>query len=85
MIYSVIFTPAARRDIGKLSKDVQRRVISKLADLAKDPRGHGTLKLQGSEDLYRSRVGDFRIVYSIDDDKIIVTVIRVRDRKEVYR
>jgi mRNA-degrading endonuclease RelE of RelBE toxin-antitoxin system len=43
MIYAVIFTPAAQRDLRKLPKDIQHRIISKLEDLAKDPRGNGTL------------------------------------------
>ena len=84
MTYTVTLAPAAQRDIRKLEAGTQRRIVRKLEDLAEDPRGQDTLKLQG-EDLYRVRVGDFCIVYAIADDVLIVTVVRVRDRKDVYR
>jgi mRNA interferase RelE/StbE len=84
MTYTVILTPAAQRDVRKLDSEIQRRIIRKLSELAENPRMPGTLKLQG-EDLYRARVGDYRILYAIDDDTVIVTVVRVRDRKDVYR
>ena len=84
MIYTLVLTPAAQRDVRKLDGTVQRRIVRKLSELSENPRMPGTLKMQG-EDLYRVRVGDYRVLYAIDDDTVIVTVVRVRDRKDVYR
>ena len=73
MTYTVVLTPAAQRDVRKLDGAVQRRIVSKLCELADNPRMPGTLKMQG-EDLYRVRIGDYRILYAIDDATVIVTV-----------
>jgi mRNA interferase RelE/StbE len=61
---------------------MQRRVLRELDQLAQDPRGPGSIKLGGTDDLYRRHAGrDYVIVYQIEDD----LVLRVADRKEVYR
>ncbi len=75
MTYTVVLTPAAQRDVRKLDGAVQRRIVSKLSELADNPRMPGTLKMQG-EDLYRVRIGDYRILYAIDDATVIVTVVQ---------
>ena len=53
--------------------------------LAKEPRPKGVKKLSGADDLYRIRVGDYRVVYQIRDDRLIVLVVRIGHRKDVYR
>jgi len=67
--------PAALRD----------RVLSALQDLKKDPRPNGVKKLKGAEDEYRIRVQDYRILYTIDDARTCITVLRIENRREVYR
>ena len=64
---------------------MQRRVIKAVEALADAPRPSGCKKLQGSEDTYRIRVGDYRVIYSVDDSILIVAIERIRHRREVYR
>ena len=84
MAYQVIIRPSAAKAIRKLSKKAQRRVLASIEDLADDPRSHGCEKLAGS-DYYRIRSGDYRIIYEIMAKELVVHVVRVGDRKEVYK
>jgi mRNA interferase RelE/StbE len=82
----VRISPAADREIRKLDRLVQRRILKKLDGLMMDPRPNGVEKLTGSDvPRYRVRVGDYRIVYRIDDQVLTVLVLNVGDRKEIYR
>lgn len=65
-------------------KDVAR-LVSLVQSLSEDPRPSGVRKLKGAERSYRIRSGDYRIVYEIQDDALIVVIVRVRHRKDVYR
>jgi mRNA interferase RelE/StbE len=85
MAYQVLLTPRARRDVEKLPKTVGERVAAAIDALAIDPRPRGVKKLQGDENLWRVRVGSYRLVYEIHDDRLIVLIVRIADRKEVYR
>ncbi len=80
----VEFSSAAARAFLKLTKEQQRRIAPRIDSLAQDPRPAGCEKLTGV-DGYRIRVGDYRIVYLIDDATEIVTVAKVGHRREVYR
>lgn len=82
--YRVELTRAAERDLRGLSRDVLRRVDRKIQALANDPRPHGAKKLEGSANTYRVRVGDYRILYEIEDAAILVLVVRVGHRREIY-
>jgi mRNA interferase RelE/StbE len=84
MAYQVTITPAADRKIAKLPVDVRRRIADRLAGLSGDPRPPGSVKLTG-ENAYRARVGDYRIIYTIHDDRLIVLVIDVGHRRDIYR
>ncbi len=84
MSYRVIVTPPADRAIGSLPKDVRARIAKRLVTLAANPRPPGSVKLAG-QDAYRMRVGDYRIIFAIHDDRLIVLVIDVGHRREVYR
>jgi mRNA interferase RelE/StbE len=69
-----------------LPKDVFIRISGKITALAEDPRPSGVEKLSGSaEDFYRIRVGDYRVLYTIQDKVLLVIIIKVRHRREVYR
>jgi mRNA interferase RelE/StbE len=84
MKYTILVERYAQKQILKLAPKVIPVIKKAIAELAGNPRPIGYIKLKG-EEAYRIRVGDYRIIYEIDDDKIIVTVITVGHRKEVYR
>jgi mRNA interferase RelE/StbE len=83
--YRIVFLPVARKEIIALPHDVQKRIDRKILSLADDPRPHDVKALHGGKGLYRVRVGDYRIVYSVEDKIITVVIVRVRHRKDVYR
>lgn len=83
--YAVSFRRSAEKDLRRLDAGVQTRVIRAVERLAHDPRPDGCKKLQGSDDVWRIRVGDYRVIYTVDDVVLIVAVERVRNRKDVYR
>jgi mRNA interferase RelE/StbE len=83
--YTVVLTQAAQRDLRALDRRTLQRVDQKIRALATNPRPSGAEKLKGASDVYRVRVGDYRILYQIEDDRLIVAVVRVRHRREVYR
>ena len=74
----------AAKEIGDLPKADCRRVVAKIELLARDPRPHGCEKLSGAEK-YRVRQGDYRILYEIDDSAKSVTIVKVGNRREIYR
>lgn len=82
--YQVFFAPAAEKELEALPKKIVGRITAKIDGLAEDPRPHGCLKLRGEENQYRIRVGAYRVVYEIHDEKLVVLVVRVRDRKDAY-
>lgn len=85
MSYQVEFTPAAKRQIKKLIEPVQLAIVERLEQLAENPRPPGALKMQGAESLYRIRVGDYRIIYEIQDRTLLIAVVKVGHRGDVYR
>lgn len=86
MRYTVAFTPAATRQFRKLPRTVQAILRPAINALADDPRPSGVKKLTNADQgTYRVREGDYRIVYDIEDDILLVLVVRVGHRREVYR
>ncbi|MDI6774895.1 MAG: type II toxin-antitoxin system RelE/ParE family toxin [Verrucomicrobiota bacterium] len=85
MKHTVRMDSRARKTLDRLPGDMYGRVIRKLDALEENPRPFGVEKLAGPEDLYRVRVGDWRIVYAIRDRELVVIVIRIGHRREVYR
>ena len=83
-MYAVEFLPSAVRTLAKLEPVVRRRIARRIDRLAEDPRS-GAVKLRGVDDVWRARVGDYRILYLIEDDRFVVVVISVGDRRDVYR
>ena len=83
--YRIELTPAARRDLKSLAKDVLKRVDAKILSLARNPRPHGVKMLHGQAGFLRVRVGDHRIVYCVEDDRLLVLIVRIGHRREVYR
>lgn len=83
--YTILFRPSALRDFRKLSRDLQARLTPKIDALAHNPRPAGAEKLTGSENEYRIRVGDYRILYEIQDASLLLYVFRFAHRREVHR
>ena len=85
MPYEIELTPAAVRDLKKMPAHYQRRVRDAIDNLGHDPRPEGVKKLSGEENLWRIRVGEYRVVYGIEDKRLVVLVIRIGHRKDIYR
>jgi mRNA interferase RelE/StbE len=86
--YAIRIAPPAERAIGKLPAQIQIAVLGKLEELAEDPRPPGCEKTKelAQQGVYRIRVGkDYRIVYQVKDEVALILVVKVADRKEVYR
>jgi mRNA interferase RelE/StbE len=82
--YRLEILPGAERDLRRLAPAILRRVDARLRSLADQPRPPGVRHLQGSP-FWRLRVGDYRVIYTIDDAQQVVTIARVRHRGDVYR
>lgn len=85
MAYKVILKPSADKALSKLPVEAQRRIVAALDGLALEPRPHGVAKLAGDDNLWRVRVGEYRIVYEIHDGRLVVLVLRIAHRRDVYR
>jgi len=84
MAYRLNYLPAAQKSIEHLPRDMQRRLLDRIETLSFNPRPPGCVKLTG-QDAYRIRVGEYRVVYTIYDDRLLVLIIDVGHRREVYR
>ncbi len=85
MIYEVKFTKGARKMFKKLSQELQDRIQPKIDELAIEPRPNGVKKLQDEENSYRIRVGDYRVIYDIFDDVLVVKIVDVGHRSKIYK
>lgn len=85
MAYQILIDPAAVRELKKLDLRLQRSVAEAINALAENPRPLGSRKLAGSRNGYRVRVGDHRILYQIADKVLQVLIVKVGNRKDVYR
>ncbi len=84
MSYRVELTTAAARQVKKLPRPARDRVLDAIEDLADEPRPHGAKKLVGEKTAWRLRVGDYRVIYDVFDDELVVTVVRAAHRRDVY-
>jgi len=82
--YAVELKASARKELERLPAKLIQRIFPRLEALATEPRPAGCKKLKGGDNEWRIRVGDYRVVYVIDDAKALVTVTRIRNRSEVY-
>ena len=83
--YHIIIDQAAQKTLRRLPRDLQQRLGKALLVLETDPRPQNSRQLAGYQDTYRLRVGDWRIIYTIQDEKLVITVIRIGSRGDVYR
>ena len=84
MKYAVQFSPRAQRDLRSLPAQVVQRVLPRIETLTGEPRPAGAKKLSGDHDVWRIRIGDYCILYAINDDIRIVEVRKVGHRKDIY-
>jgi mRNA interferase RelE/StbE len=82
--YRVTLKSSAEKEFFRLPDTVSARIIPKIKALATDPRPHGSKKLRGGTDEWRIRIGDYRVIYVIDDEEMKVKVTRIAHRREVY-
>ena len=83
--YSITFARSARKELERLPDEIAGRILTKIESLSQNPRPAGTVRLRGPMNLWRVRVGDYRVVYAINDTARAVDVSIVRHRREVYR
>ena len=83
--YSIVFARSARKELQSLDPQVARRILKQIEALVANPRPSGVVKLEGASDLWRIRVGEWRVVYRISDRDRLVDVVAVRHRRDAYR
>ena len=81
---SIEFTASALREFKAFERAVQRRIATRIGDLAKNPIPPGAKKLHGEPNYYRIRVGDYRVIYRIDADRVAIVVVKIGHRHEFY-
>ena len=84
-MYRVEFLSSAAKEFRSLDAAIKRRIIPVIDKLIENPRPKGARKLRERKDLYRIRVGSYRVVYEIDDETRLIRVTRIRHRREIYR
>ena len=85
MRYEIIIKPTAEKGLDKVPRPIRRRIADALESLRTVPRPAGVVKLTDQGNLCDIRIGDYRVVYEIDDQRAIIAVLRVAHRKDVYR
>ena len=83
--YRIAWKNSAKKELKRLDRTVIPKIIAAAESLAADPHPSGHKKLQGSEHTYRIRIGDYRVVYSIEDQILLIEIIKVGHRKKVYK
>lgn len=85
MAYAIEFSRRANRQLEALPRQAQQQIQRRIDALADDPRPRGTVKMGGREGQYRIRTGDYRVIYQVKDDVLLVLVIDIGNRKDIYR
>ena len=84
-MYTVELKPAAQKFIAAQTKKIQRQLIEQIEALAHNPRPANSKLLHTKEKLYRVRSGNYRIIYQIQDRRLLIVVIKIGDRKDIYK
>jgi mRNA interferase RelE/StbE len=82
--YRIAFKRSVIKDLRQIPNQDVQRILKRIDDLADEPRGSGAEKLTG-EEVFRVRQGNYRILYTVEDDVVTVTIVRVGHRRDVYR
>ena len=83
--YRIAFKPSAADGLRALPKKDQKRIAARVDALAEDPFPSGAKKLSGKENIYRVRTGDYRVIYEVRKNVLLILVLKIGHRKEVYR
>ena len=83
-MYQVLISNRASKALEKIADDVYPRIVERIRNLASNPRPKGCKKLKGRSG-YRIRIGDYRIIYDIENDKLVVLIIEIGHRKDIYK
>lgn len=83
--YRVEFDRRAAKELGSIEKRDARRLRDEILALGGEPHPPGSIKLAGTDDLYRLRVGNYRVIYAVEEDRLVILIVRVGHRREVYR
>lgn len=83
--YQIEIKPSASKELGKLPRQMAIRVVASIKELADNPYPSGVKKLSGFDRTFRIRVGDYRVLYDIYENRLVIEIIRIRHRKDVYR
>ena len=84
-MYEILLERRAERDIKKLSIEIFQRIIPRIKALAENPKPTGSRKITGSKSDWRIRIGEYRVIYEVDEKSRVVKVMRIRHRKDIYR
>ncbi len=84
-MYEILLAAQAERDLKRLAAQEFHRIISAIKTLANTPRPPGCRKLEGSRSDYRIRIGDYRVIYEVEDKDNKVRIMRIRHRRDAYR
>lgn len=83
--YQIEWKNSAYKELQKLPRQMIPKIVSAIGDLSDNPYPQGVKKLVGSEHSYRIRFGDYRVIYEVIENKLIIEIVRVRHRKDVYK
>jgi mRNA interferase RelE/StbE len=83
--YAVIVARSAYKELDSLPPEIIERILPRIEQLANAPRPSGCRKLSGERNLWRLRIGEYRVIYSVDDDLRTVDISAVRHRRDAYR
>jgi mRNA interferase RelE/StbE len=83
--YRVKWRKTTKKDLRRIPPREVLKIVEAVEALAFDPKPHGSIKMQGSDCAYRLRIGDYRVVYEVYEHTVIIEIIRVRHRRDVYR
>jgi mRNA interferase RelE/StbE len=84
-MYKILYKKSVEKDLRKLPKSVLKPIVKKILALSQNPQPNGSVKLRGATNLYRIRHTDYRIIYSFNDGELVIFVIKIAHRKDVYK
>ncbi|MFQ6115225.1 MAG: type II toxin-antitoxin system RelE/ParE family toxin [bacterium] len=85
VIFKTRWKPSAAKELRGLDRQIIPRILKAVESLSSNPFPSGVHKLHGSEHSYRIRIGDYRVIYSVSESHLVIEIIRVRHRKNIYR
>jgi mRNA interferase RelE/StbE len=83
--YKIEWKRSATKELEKLPRPMISKIVSAVDNLSSNPFPQGVRKLVGTEDTYRIRIGDYRVLYNIIENRLIIEIVRVRHRKDAYK